>query len=125
MAMVLWHIYYDDGRSFTNLDGAWEEPPRDGVLCVVVRNEKTGRQIFQGSDFYFQIPGTDTLGYADDLGPFLRKLGLVKFGRWSSDKLMESTLIKAQNDADLPPKSAKDPFYDDRLRHTPASIKQG
>lgn len=118
-----WRIFYDDNRTFSSDDGAWEEAPADGVICVVVRSEKVGRKIYQGSDFYFKIPGSETLAYADDLGPFLRKLGLVKFGRWTSDALMESTLIKAQNDPDLPARSAQDPFYDDPARSVPPSIK--
>jgi len=118
-----WRIYYDDNTQFSSDDGEWEAAPADGVICVVVRSERTGRHIFQGSDFYFKVPGTDKLAYADDLGAFLRKLGLVKFGLWTSDKLFESTLIKAQNDTDIPPRSATDALHD--LPNIPKSIKSG
>lgn len=109
---MLWKIYYDDNQTFSSDDGEWETAPSDGIICVVVESNKVGRHIFSGSDFYFKIPGTDSFGHSSDLGPFLRKLGLVKFGIWTSDKLMEATLIKAQNDGDLPPRSAIDPWHD-------------
>ncbi|MCH7535022.1 MAG: hypothetical protein IH948_04650 [Bacteroidetes bacterium] len=124
MSEMKWKIYYDNNTTFSNLDGEWESAPSDGVVCVIVKSDKIGRKIFQGSDFYFKIPGTDTLAYADDLGPFLRKLGLIKFGRWTSDNAMEKGLIEAQNDKDIPPKSAKDPFYDDPTQRIPPSIQQ-
>ena len=112
MSNLKWKIYYDDGTAFSNIDGEWETAPSDGVLCVVVKSDKTGRHIFSGSDYYFKIPGTDSFAHADDLGPFLRKLGLVKFGRWGPDRLMEDALKKVASDKELPKVSAVDPFHD-------------
>jgi hypothetical protein len=109
---VDWKIYYDDDSTFSSEDGSWEAAPSDGVLCVVVKSDKVGRHVFSGSEYYFRIPGTDSFAHADDLGPFLRKLGLVKFGRWAPDKCMEEALKKVRRDPEIPRASATDPFHD-------------
>lgn len=101
-----WRIYYDDGTTFSDEDGAFTSAPNDGVLGVVVADDDVGRHLLKDKDYYF-ILRDGTIGETDDLGPFLRRLGVVKFGRWAGDKPYKGTLAKMMNDPDFPKKSAK------------------
>ena len=47
-----WVIWYDDGSSFASSDGAPHEAPRDGVQVVAVADERVGRILWCGSDYY-------------------------------------------------------------------------
>lgn len=78
-----WRIYYDDGSTFSNLEGRFADAPSDGVLAVVEKDPQVGYVVYHGKDYYFKIPDDGTIGMADDLGPFLRRLGVIKFGRWA------------------------------------------
>jgi hypothetical protein len=51
-------------------------------MGIVEREEQVGYQIFRGKDFYFQLED-GSIGETNDLGPLLRKLGIVKFGLWT------------------------------------------
>lgn len=99
-----WRIYYDDGSTFSNLEGRFADAPSDGVLAVVEKDPETGYKIYREADYYFQVPGSETIGQTDDLGPFLRKTGLVKFGRWTSRKFWANTWrrIVEESRRDLP-----------------------
>lgn len=91
-----WKVYYDDGSTYSSEDGAWSDAPPDGVLFVVywVDGVKT---IFSGADHYYFHDGV--VAATNDLGPLLRKLGIVKFGRWTSHKRMEAAaaLVRADD----------------------------
>jgi len=78
-------IYYDDGSTYSNLNGRFEDAPPDGVLGVIEKDEQHGYVIYYGKDFYYKIDD-DTVGMTDDIGPFLRTLGVIKFGRWTGRK---------------------------------------
>lgn len=94
--MERWAIYYDDGSIFTSEDGTWNDAPLDGVLFVL---QKVGdRAIPQsGADFYYLID--DTVAATGDLGPFLRSLKIIKFGRWTSIKKYEAVSRRVAEDA--------------------------
>jgi hypothetical protein len=49
---VEWLIHYDDGSTFSSLDGEPHEAPRDGVQTVTVADEMAGRLVWFGFDFY-------------------------------------------------------------------------
>jgi hypothetical protein len=89
MDELQWRIYYDDGSDYSNLDGAFKDAPSDGVLAAVFRDPQTGYKIRRKKDYYFLMPDDGTIGETDDLGPFLRKTGLIKFGRWVSGSVWE------------------------------------
>lgn len=91
-----WRIYYDDGRIVTNDDCIWNEAPTDGVLFVL---QKIGDRIVtqSGADYYVMID--DTVAATGDLGPLLRKLGFIKFGRWTSIKQYEAIGRRVAEDA--------------------------
>ena len=80
-----WFICYDDGSFYTSDDGPFKGAPSDGVLGVVVPDEQVGYEIYYGKDYYYELPD-GTIAMTDDLGPFLRLLGIVKFGRWTGKK---------------------------------------
>src|SRR5262245_4684823 len=81
-----WIIFYDDGSTFSSLDGEWAAAPSDGVLYVLIKRGDV-IETLSGSDHYVLLDD-DTVATTPDLGPLLRKWG-VKFGRWTSHRLME------------------------------------
>ena len=89
-------IYYDDLSTFSSEDGPWDEAPADGILYVVswVDGKK---DILSGADFYFLHDGA--IGSTSDLGPLQRKLGFIKFGRWTSHKNMERAAQMVREDS--------------------------
>ena len=91
-----WRIYYDDGRIVTSDDCAWNDAPLDGVLFVL---QKSGDKITtqSGADFYFVEE--DTIVASGDIGPLLRKLKFIKFGRWTSIKRYEAVGNRVAQDA--------------------------
>ena len=91
--MLKWIIYYDDGSTFSNRDGRFEDAPSDGVLGIIERDDQVGYVIYYGKDFYFKIDD-ETIGMTDDIGPFLRLLGVIKFGRWTGRKAWDDSWAK-------------------------------
>lgn len=90
-----WKIYYDDATTFSSEDGTWEQAPSDGVLFVVEwQGDRT--LIMSGQDYYFLHDGA--LGFTGDLGPLIRKLGFVKYGRWTSHARMERAAEHVRRD---------------------------
>lgn len=93
-----WKIYYDTGEVFTSEDGPFEEAPSDGVICIV-RKDGERTEFHSGSDFYLRFDDDGTIATSDDLGPILRKLGFIKFGRGTSHKKFEAIMNRARNEA--------------------------
>lgn len=92
-----WRIYYDDESFFDANDGAWEEAPLDGVICVVRQHE--GRTEFiSGGDHYVRFE--DGTIAAIELEPFLRGPflvpGVIKFGRMTSHRRHEKIMARAR-----------------------------
>lgn len=104
-----WRIYYDNGSTFSNTDGDFKDAPSDGVLGVVEKDEDVGRCVYWSKEFYFILPD-GTLGFSDDLGPFLRGLGIIKFGRWTGKKPWAEAIKKMAEDQDFPAKNSKFPW---------------
>lgn len=115
MTLPKFSIYYVDG---TRLDGGgeedelvplyfskkWLEAPADGVLAIAVQDPKINRQPLDHQDFYYAFPanhhGKGTCGHAGSLGPYLRSLGIVKFGMWTHRDNYEDAKRRAMNDRD-------------------------
>jgi hypothetical protein len=94
--LTRWAIYYDDGAVFSSADGAWEDAPLDGVLFVLY--QEGDRVVTQsGADHYILLD--DTIAATGDLGPFLRSLKVIKFGRWTSIKKYEAVSKRVAEDA--------------------------
>ena len=94
--LVGWKIYYDDESVFSSLDGGWKDAPSDGVQVVVEYYEDGTKKLHFERDYYIfdEEKAFDT----NDLNPYLRKWGMVKFGRWSSDDKFQELVKKAKND---------------------------
>jgi hypothetical protein len=97
MTKPVWRIYYDDRRIFSSDDGDWNDAPTDGVLFVI---QKLGDKVatMSGSDHYVMLDGTDIIA-TQDIGPLLRKLGFIKFGRWTTIKTYEEISRQVAEDA--------------------------
>ena len=86
---VDWKIYYDNGDTYSNLDGIWKDAPNDGVIGVVVRDVEDvwGRFIYTGhaptpqgfiNEFYIKHDDNEEPYATWDLSPFLEKIGLFE-----------------------------------------------
>jgi hypothetical protein len=90
-----WKLYYDDGRTFSSEDGTWNDAPPDGIL-IVNYWEGGVKHTLAGHDYYYLKD--EAMAETDDLGPFLRLLRVVKFGRWTSHAKMEAACRAARED---------------------------
>ena len=94
-------IYYNDGSVVEGggdddeevtltFSKKWLEAPSDGVAVVVSETSQTGRTTLAASEFYYQLPenthGKGCHGSSMKVGPYLRQLGICKFGGWTDDK---------------------------------------
>lgn len=100
--MVEWRIYYEDGSVFDNEQGTWDDAPVDGVQCVAVRHPLYGRQIYNSADYYINPPFGDHVAQTNDLGPTLRKLRWIKFGRSAPTDQYNKVLKQACDDPVFP-----------------------
>ena len=107
MTALEWKIYYGDGSTFSSADGPPQAAPGYNVQCVAVRDEKVGRQVLHGGDFYIYRDGVwyccDQFGMFDQL----IEMGVLKTGRALSRKEYEAVLTRATEDPALPRKSAR------------------
>lgn len=124
-----WKIYYDDGTTFSDEDGTWEEAPYRGVLLVVTSDPNVGREVDHGArgEFYAWWPdatkpwGFDRTGILDYLANLpeydetthIADLSLddwnragVKVGRSVDNHVFEAILEQALADDYFAPKSA-------------------
>lgn len=80
---------------------SWLEAPSDGVCQINVENEK-GTVINNQRDNYFLFPqdshGEGSIFGDNDIGAYLRQLGIVKFGGWTSRANFQRIKQKARKD---------------------------
>lgn len=107
-----WRIYYDTGATFSSEDGAPEEAPNMGFICVVGYTLEGARYITHGFNHYRWDPptavwwGMDWHGVLDRLrftgaerdNPFFA----YKEGRMVSDVLFKDLMTRAHRDPDFP-----------------------
>ena len=108
--MVTWKVYYGDGSSFSDEDGAAADAPvMDVQVIAQAAGCDIGRHLISRHDFYWFEPGEwfggDQWGLFDYL---LRSQGrsVVKFGRYVTRVAFDAALLQAANDLDLPKKIA-------------------
>lgn len=121
-------IYYDDGSTFDDLDGSWEDAPHLGVVVLVTSDPDVGREFDHGArgEFYAWWPGaskpwgfdrTGILDYLAECGwpetTHLADLSLdewrqagVKLGRSVDNDRFRAIVARAAADPDFPVKSA-------------------
>jgi hypothetical protein len=96
-----WKLYYTDGSEFSSDDGAWKDAPSDGVQAICVGHPDYGRHVWHSKDYYVEMPDGGIFG-TDDLGCFLRALGLVKFGHMTNTDNFKARLEQATQDPTFP-----------------------
>ena len=106
-----WRIYYIDGTTFSNDDGAPQEAPGARVAAVVQEDGTVGVQIHRGCSFYVCDEqyggwyGLDHFGFAQ----YLERPGykVIKLGEAMTTDGYRALLKQLQDDPDLPAKSAR------------------
>lgn len=103
-----WKVYYSDGSTYSDLDGGPEQAPKTGVAILLQENPVVGHKIEYGLDFYCfwgtHWRASDNFGLWDYLSQPGYKV--VLFGRWVNNDEFKSLVDKANNDPDIPKKSA-------------------
>lgn len=101
-----WRVYYGDGGTFSNLDGAPEDAPALNVQAIVEYDPSVGRSISMRRDFYIRVNdawmGVDWFGLLDQL----MAQGIIKAGRSLPTEQYEAIYQRAASDPGLPRKSA-------------------
>jgi hypothetical protein len=107
-----WIIYYDDGRTFSNLEGRPSDAPKYGVQVIAQLYEGAGRETLHAKDFYLYTRerwwGVSERGILDWVLNRLPELEGVVEGRTISNEDFDAILTRAiYEDSGLPKKSAK------------------
>lgn len=107
---INWKIYYGDDTEYTNVDGPPELAPKRNVQIIGVSDYHTGHRLERENDYYVWAPerggwrGCDQFGLYDYLiDPGFK---IVLFGRMLNNAEFARIFKKAQNDPDLPRRSA-------------------
>lgn len=107
--MYLWRIYYSDGSTFSNIEGAPEEANPHGIVCIVQKDPDRGRNIMHGWDWYYwndtegNAPmwwGCEIHGLLDRLLHRLSIRALLQ-GRTVPNNLWSSIMKQADRDKDF------------------------
>lgn len=114
MARIIgWKIFYDDESVYSSRTGSWRDAPGDGVLKVLLFEDKTDGQgrptrvIHHGQDFYFsdgdQLFGSNNDKLRENLERYPRLTSEdFKRGRWTSGKTYEKVRRVVIDDYELP-----------------------
>lgn len=95
--MSTWRIYYDDGSTFDEDDGPFDAAPVEGVVCIV-RKDGERVEFHSGADFYWRFDEDGSIAATSDIGPLLRSLKYVKFGRFTSNTKHARIMSRARED---------------------------
>lgn len=105
--MIEWRIYYDGGSTFDNTDGAPEDAPAHGVIAICTRDEKLGRMVLNGFDFYcYQYEADEWFG-CDQWGLIDKLLHRLPFNAWLMGRTVrtldfDKIIAQACSDPDFP-----------------------
>jgi hypothetical protein len=129
-----WKLFYADYTTYSNENGTWENAPKHGVICVVVRDPTGtwGRWVYSGhsarqkcaycksmawGEFYIKRPGSKEPYNTYELGPFLAAVdktedeadsaNLIKYGQQVDQADYVAIMDAARNDPDFPISSPK------------------
>jgi hypothetical protein len=110
--MKKFEIYYHDGTVVTGggkddefvtikVPRSWVEAPSDGVQCIVVEDEERGAAFLRERDYYMigdeNSHFKGSIMQTKDLGPYLRSMGLVKYGLWTDSREFQNIKNRAGN----------------------------
>jgi hypothetical protein len=105
-----WRVYLGDGATWSDEDGDLADAPTLNVQAIAVADERLGRFILSGRDFYWHEHGRWWGGDHFGLWDYLQRPGLKKvaFGRTIRTDAFSRIMARALEDPDLPAKSAWD-----------------
>ena len=109
-----WIVFYDDGHSFSSLDGQPWEAPRSFVLCIAVADPSCGNYILAETNFYCWHYEDDAwVGHdLNGLVQYLQKPGdrkLVMCGYYVNRDRYLTVRKNIHKDPRLPKKTANGP----------------
>jgi hypothetical protein len=108
-----WRIYYGDGSTYDDSNGAAWDAPAVNVQAVVVADRDNGWYICRADDHYWYREGDDSWYSGDRFGLFdyLTQPGRkrVLFGRSIGNIEYRQILDRAMNDPDIPTKTGWKP----------------
>ena len=109
--MAEWRVYYGSGASFDSTQGPPETAPCVDVQAIVQADPSVGRHVLTRFDFYWRDRNEWFGGDLFGLWDYLARPGLkiVKFGRALPNDRYQEIMRRANNDPDLPRKSARYP----------------
>lgn len=111
MLLKDWKIFYADGTTYSSNDGKPENAVKIGVQAIIVSDDRVGRRVESSEDFYIWTPDNGGWRGANHfrMSEYLYEKGskVVLFGRTMSDEQYADVMRRAQNDHELPPKSAR------------------
>lgn len=107
-----WVIFYEDGSSFSDLDGPPELAPRMYVQCIAIADISCGHYTIAEMNFY---AWHEDQWVPHDISGLLQYLAapgkekIVLQGYWIDRKVFSRLRSAAKKDPRLPPKTANDP----------------
>ena len=108
---MIWEIYYDDGTTFSDLEGTPQDAPSFGVIAVVSPDETVGRIITHKWDWYYVVGdqwwGSDVYGVLDRMTHNLEVTAL-KQGRNVNNTAFRRIMSEASINPRFSKKSAND-----------------
>lgn len=94
--LIGWKLYYDNGSVLSSLEAKWEDAPPDGIQILVEFYDDGSKKLHIERDYYILDDGK---AYGtNNINPWLRKNGIVKFGRWTADDKFQELIKKAKAD---------------------------
>jgi len=107
-----WRIYFADGRTFSDADGHPHESPGRYALVIVQRDDRCGRVLIHGFDWYVLDSAGQWHGCPEraDVDEYMldlpaRCVRVIK-GFGVPDPAFADVMRRAKADPDFPPKSA-------------------
>ena len=108
--MIEWRIFYGDGSTFSNNDGAPGDAPAWDVQVIVQVDPITGRYNQTGDNYYVwrgRWVGVDQVGLIDYLAH--EAPSVVRFGKTVGNEQHRRVLEVAEADPDFPSRSGWKP----------------
>lgn len=105
--MGKWKIFYSDGSTFSDEDGAPSEAPKRGAQVICIEEGRCGRRVLKLSNYYMWSPTLNRwLDQESETSVFLRAAQepwtVILFGEYLIEKQFETILIAAHNDPYIP-----------------------